>query len=1351
MTGMNSGVSQVQSRVRPGRLRLHVQPLWALLGVVLVLVSWTVASLQAPHPNPLKPLSDRNLVELLRFPIEVNAARRLPVAPNPIYGFALSADGQRGWAVGAGGTILAMGDGGREWGAQPSGVQVALWSVHFHADGQRGWAVGDSGTILSTNDGGRQWVRQTSGVQAALLSVQFSADGERGWAAGSDGTILSTIDGGRQWTPQTSGVPVPLSSVQFDADGQRGWVVGGGGTILATIDGGGRWAEQSSGVEAGLLSVQFSAGGQHGWAVGGRGTILATSDAGRHWTAQDSGTHVDLFSVHFNPDGQRGWAVGAGGTILATNDGGRHWGEQTSGVRSLLSLVRFHPDGQLGWAVGIGGTLLTTNDGGRTWAAHASGVQAALASVQFSTNGQRGWAVGSGGTILTTSDGGRHWAPQTSGVRTALFSVQFNGDGQRGWVVGAGGKILATNDGGHHWTAQTTGSEVDLSSVHFNADGQRGWAVGARGMILATSDGGRHWTLLSSGTQAALNSVHFSADGQRGWVVGVGGTILATTDGGLTWAMQTSPVQATLFSVHFSADGQRGWSVGMDGTIVATRDGGSQWVSQASGVQALLRSTQFAADGERGWAGGDGGAMLMTEDGGAHWTPVTGAKVGSVRTAVWITDASARQVWAVGYPPSLLHTADGGQSWAVEPWPVRYARWPAPWFWLSLVAAAWCWRQALRSATHVVAQGAEAMAATDAPAKDFTEDRLRFGPLAKGISRFLRNASTEPPLTMAVSGDWGSGKSSLMGLVCCDLRRHGSRPVWFNAWHHQKDEQLLAALLQAVRDQGLPPSWTPAGWLFRLRLLWVRSRKHFLLAFITMVAVTTVLAFLMTHDMDAWNKLWANVTEQLSWLDAAATGKAVRLSTTDLGKLSAQSLGGITALVALRKALTAFGADPAVLLSATAEQFRLKDASALTHFRARFAAQFSEVTRSLPYRMVIVIDDLDRCRPEAVLEVMEAVNFLVSSGSCFVIFGMATSRVQAALAWSFDKIASEMVELAASPGEITVGEKERLERERRRTYARDYMEKLVNLEIAVPACDDVEPHLLLQAPADGAGPRHRSLRALVSLWPLALCASAIALGWHLGVRWKVVDPPQEALSQAGVYASATAILAPAASAVASRAAAPAASTVAPTYGVPTVHPGDDQSIRGYAFALPIALLAGWAVVFAWVRLRSHVHQVKDSQAFRQALRTWMPLVQQHRKTPRALKRFGNRIRYLAMLQQAENLDESQLDALSAMMAGWWRGWPRSVRALADPPKAASPAYGVSSIDEEVLVALAALNEVCGPQWRRCVEGHIPEGAEQSVRQAILRHRGLYGASPWPPAAEAMDAFERSLQGVRIPA
>ena len=77
-----------------------------------------------------------------------------------------------------------------------------------------------------------------------------------------------------------------------------------------------------------------------------------------------------------------------------------------------------------------------------------------------------------------------------------------------------------------------------------------------------------------------------------------------------------------------------------------------------------------------------------------------------------------------------------------------------------------------------------------------------------GLSRFLRNENTIPPLTVAVTGPWGTGKSSLMNLAKADLEEYGFRPVWFNAWHHQKEEHLLASLLQNIKLQAIP-SWVP--------------------------------------------------------------------------------------------------------------------------------------------------------------------------------------------------------------------------------------------------------------------------------------------------------------------------------------------------------------------------------------------------------------------------------------------------------------------------------------------------------------------------------------------------------------
>src|SRR5215472_5260306 len=79
------------------------------------------------------------------------------------------------------------------WQVVASGNE--LRAVFFLEDGQRGWAVGSGGMILATRDGGEHWTPQASSTSENLYGVAF-ADRQHGWAVGQDGAFLNTTDGG---------------------------------------------------------------------------------------------------------------------------------------------------------------------------------------------------------------------------------------------------------------------------------------------------------------------------------------------------------------------------------------------------------------------------------------------------------------------------------------------------------------------------------------------------------------------------------------------------------------------------------------------------------------------------------------------------------------------------------------------------------------------------------------------------------------------------------------------------------------------------------------------------------------------------------------------------------------------------------------------------------------------------------------------------------------------------------------------------------------------------------------------------------------------------------------------------
>ena len=306
------------------------------------------------------------------------------VSPSPASSEDLSSvafvDQAHGWAVGAGGTVLATSDGGKTWRAQQSGATDWLKGVSF-PDSSHGWAVGDKGAILATVDGGATWTAQQSAVRDSLMAVTFD-DASHGWAVAYGGKphMITTADGGKTWRDEQLRFPY-LNGVAF-VDENHGWALGDFGSIFATTDDGANWRRQRleslnwpSGTSASLARAVDSLGlsfadRSHGWVVGDWGTIQATADGGATWQVQRQGVAYgpSLNSIAF-VNASDGWAVGAKGAILATTDGGADWRAQASGTSQDLNGVAF-VDSLHGSAVGAHGTILTTTDGGATWNVH---------------------------------------------------------------------------------------------------------------------------------------------------------------------------------------------------------------------------------------------------------------------------------------------------------------------------------------------------------------------------------------------------------------------------------------------------------------------------------------------------------------------------------------------------------------------------------------------------------------------------------------------------------------------------------------------------------------------------------------------------------------------------------------------------------------------------------------------------------------------------------------------------------------------------------------------------------------------------------------------------------------------
>ena len=512
--------------------------------------------------------------------------------------------------------------------------------------------------------------------------------------------------------------------------------------------------------------------------------------------------------------------------------------------------------------------------------------------------------------------------------------------------------------------------------------------------------------------------------------------------------------------------------------ILYTANDGVNWSVLNTFAGEVLKSVHFHADGKAGWVAGDNGVLLSTVNGGATWQPLTFAAGRLLRQGRWT-------------PPKVSE---------------QYIRFVQPWYLLVLLICGVLVTPILFpvdvsvgsdeiSPTDPELAGArEADASTignqaiaDKPLEPGDPDALGLSTIAAGLAFFLRNEKTKPPLAIAINGRWGSGKSSLMNLLKSNLEAWGAHPVWFNAWHHQKEDQMLAALLQAVKTQAVPPLWQPSGVTFRAKLAWRRLQRSWFN--LVLVAGGIFLVYKAGTFLAS--------TFQLSFLSLVKTVFSGSESTEAVNKLKDKPIFTIlTAAGAIYKIIssgfTAFGAKPASLLASVSGGTNIKDLDAQTTFRQRFASEFDDVTQSLGknQRMLILIDDLDRCRPEKVREVLEGVNFLASSGDCFIVLGMARGIVEHCVGLSFARVVDTMSweAMGLTPRDIAraLEEARRAEESKenfqvpveaaadgsasnmlsyakRRAFAHLYLDKLIQIEVSVPEPTPLQRRLLFRS------------------------------------------------------------------------------------------------------------------------------------------------------------------------------------------------------------------------------------------------------------------------------------------------
>ena len=1148
-------------------------------------------------------------------------------------------------------------------------------------------------------DGGRTWEFPiwTGRSTDSLGSVSF-ADAKVGWAVGARGNIFKTSDGGRTWDRRSApaGFYEDLYSVKATSPTHVA-AVGESGAILLTDDGGHSWTQPSANAGFGLFGVDFGTA-QDGVAVGDGGTILRTVNGGSVWIKVDTKFDVDLKAVAFY--GSRTvWAAGEDGAVLRSTDGGLTWSRIATETREpLYGVAALNGEG----AIVVGNHHILSTADARTWVATANPLNTGLESVAASQSGLQ-VAIGYAGSILA-SDGHGRWKAKTLGGVGLLNDLHLFGE--RAWIAGGGGELVSGYPGGLY-EMQTFRQGAHWERIASSPEGKYGLVIGYDGALLKSDDGGQSWRTIKKLDDPAPRLLDGAIiDGPHAWLSG--SVLWRTVDGGRTWARLTESCDHIAFvdathgvcaryrELYFTEDAgvtwtradvrpadvapdlyvdriryvgpDRIWAVGGSGIMLHSEDGGRVWSARGTGQLTDFADVNFLNDRIHGWVVGMDGLLGTTADAGETW------KFKKVRDHVLkaIDFRDVENGVAVGWGGKIIETSDGGKNWVdyEAPW------WPSRWYYVSWLLVGLVAAPAFRRPRSDAAPDSTIAnrLVSDRPLEAGEQDALGLSNVAHGLSRFLRNANTVPPVTVAITGGWGSGKSSLMNLLAADLRANGFRPVFFNAWHSQQEASVLASLLEAIRKKGLPSVSTVEGLLFRIALLLRRCRRHW-------ISLSLLGAFLaasagLLEVRPPWlTDLWSSFVGSLPAFARSVTAHSGK-DAGDVSGWAALAAASIAAAGFLAKSLKAFGLKPEEILAYKGAEGRKP-----RPYHLRFADQFHDVAAALaPRRMVIFVDDLDRCRPQYVLDTLEAINFLVSSGECFIVMGLAPDQVKAAVGLAFKDIADEMVKLQPEPPVAGVDAKDGEGRERREHYAREYLYKLVNLEIPVAevgAAAAVNVLAGVGVETKGGVGRMAALKPYAAVAAFVgvlagsfLLAQRAATDIQAGIEKRKVTIDTIAREKAapprvpGGHAAARPGIAAGVSAPAETIGHPPG-VVPPTN--PTPHP-----VR-YLLAVPLAVALFASLI--WVlRFRIGII-VSDSDEFTRALAHWQPVLSQLFSTPRALKRFLNRLRYFAMLQRKEQPERSVWGAIIGRL-----------RSKKTPPEVLE-----TGIRESALVALAALD------------------------------------------------------------
>ena len=219
----------------------------------------------------------------------------------------------------------------------------------------------------------------------------------------------------------------------------------------------------------------------------------------------------------------------------------------------------------------------------------------------------------------------------------------------------------------------------------------------------------------------------------------------------------------------------------------------------------------------------------------------------------------------------------------------------------------------------------------DRPIENFEKDEFQIEAYIEVLSEFIEECET--PMTIAVQGDWGCGKTSMMNMVRQYLKQSDSiLDVWFNTWQFSQfnmDDKLVVTFLQHLIKK-------LAG---------------------------------QFPDNSEEKKEISNKLKPI--IKTIAVGMTKHFAGEDVGDI----VDGV------------FG------ISEKEEEKESDLADEIFDLKKNFQELIQKVTGKTGKRVVVFVDDLDRLQPMRAVELLEVLKLFVDCDNCMFVMAIDTSVV----------------------------------------------------------------------------------------------------------------------------------------------------------------------------------------------------------------------------------------------------------------------------------------------------------------------------------------------------------------------